>query len=130
MDSKMKHLELIQGVVNRLASNSFRLKGWAVVLISAMLVLLAREGLIKHSFICILPILVLWGLDGYFLWQERLYRCLYDDVRRLNDDEVDFSMRIDSLNETWLGSTFSRTLVPFYTALVFLVCLVVFFLKP
>ena len=29
MDAKFKHLEFIQGVVNRLATDSFRLKGWA-----------------------------------------------------------------------------------------------------
>ena len=33
MDAKLKHLELIQGVVNRLAADSFRIKGWAVVLV-------------------------------------------------------------------------------------------------
>lgn len=60
MDAKLKHLELIQGVINRLAGNSFYMKGWAVVLLSALLVL------------------VFWGLDAYFLWQERLYRVLYD----------------------------------------------------
>lgn len=32
MDNKLKHLELIQGVINRMASNSFKLKGWAVTL--------------------------------------------------------------------------------------------------
>ena len=34
MDAKVKHLEFIQHVVNRLATDSFRLKGWAVVLAS------------------------------------------------------------------------------------------------
>ena len=36
MENKQKHLELIQGVINRLSSNSFLLKGWSVVLISAL----------------------------------------------------------------------------------------------
>ena len=44
MDRKIKHLEFIQGVINRLASDSFRLKGWSVVLVSALFVLSAREG--------------------------------------------------------------------------------------
>lgn len=35
MDRKIKHLEFIQGVINRLASDSFRMKGWSVVLVSA-----------------------------------------------------------------------------------------------
>ena len=40
MKAKLKHLEFIQGVINRLSTDSFRMKGWAVVLISALLVLL------------------------------------------------------------------------------------------
>ena len=35
MESKYKHLELIQGVINRLSSSSFLLKGWSVVFVSA-----------------------------------------------------------------------------------------------
>ena len=43
MDAKLKHLELIQGVINRFAGNSFYMKGWTVVLLSALLVLVVRE---------------------------------------------------------------------------------------
>ena len=35
MDAKPKHLKFIQGVINRLATNPFRLKGWTVVLVGA-----------------------------------------------------------------------------------------------
>ena len=47
MDRKIKHLEFIQGVINHLASDSFRMKGWCVVLVAALFVLLAREGRIE-----------------------------------------------------------------------------------
>ena len=43
IEAKLKHLEFIQRVIDRLATDSFRMKGWAVVLVSALLVLLARE---------------------------------------------------------------------------------------
>lgn len=43
MDAKLKHLELIRGVVNRLAADFFRIKGRAVVLVDALLVLVVRE---------------------------------------------------------------------------------------
>ena len=42
-ERKLKHLEMIQGVINRLAANSFMLKGWSVFLISALFVLAARD---------------------------------------------------------------------------------------
>ena len=117
METKLKHLELIQGVINRLATDSFRMKGWAVVLVSAFLVLLAREGRVEIAYIGFVPALVFWGLDGYFLWQERLFRDLYDHVRRLGEADIDFSMDVSDFKRTWLGATFSITLVPFYIAL-------------
>ena len=43
MDKKIKHLEMIQGVINRMASNSFLLKGWTVVLVSALFALAAND---------------------------------------------------------------------------------------
>ena len=74
MEKKIKHLEFIQGVVNRLATNSFRMKGWSVVLIAALFAFLAREGDSTVVPIGFVPVLFFWGLDGYFLWQERLFR--------------------------------------------------------
>ena len=34
---KIAHLEMIQGIVNRLSQNSFLLKGWTVVVVSGLL---------------------------------------------------------------------------------------------
>ena len=129
MDSKLTHLEFIQGVVNRLASDSFRIKGWSVVLVAALFVLLAREGRIDFIYIGLVPVLFFWGLDGYFLWQERLFRALYDHVRGLKDDAVDFSMETSAFRtgwkRTWLGAMLSITLVLFYGALIAAVLLAV-----
>lgn len=127
MEAKLKHLEFIQGVVNRLASNSFLTKGWSVFLVAALFVLLAREGKTEFASIAFVPVAVFWGLDGYFLWQERLFRALYDHVRVLNDADVDFSMNITPFRtgwaRSWLGATLSRTLIVFYGALALFVSL-------
>ena len=72
-----KHLALVQGVVNRLAGNSFALKGWSVTLVSALLALAAKDANVWLVAIALLPALTFWGLDGYFLGQERLFRGLY-----------------------------------------------------
>ena len=131
MDAKHKHLEFIQGVVNRLAANSFQLKGWSVVLVSAIFFLLGRGGPIELVAIALIPVLFFWGLDGYFLRQERLFRALYDHVRDLKDDAIDFSMDIGSFREnlTWKGATFSRTLLAFYGALALTIFLAMFVVK-
>ena len=127
MDRKIKHLEFIQGVINRLASDSFRMKGWCVVLVAALFVLLAREGRIEFVGVALVPVLFFWGLDGYFLWQERLFRALYDHVRVLKEDEIDFSMDVSTFktdrSRTWPSATLSRTMLVFYGALTLAIAL-------
>lgn len=122
MDCKLKHLEFIQGVINRLASDSFRMKRWSVVLISALLVLLAREGQLEYTLITLVLVFFFWGLDGYFLLQERLFRALYDHVRALPKDKIDFSMDVGVFRgdhgPTWLGAVFSTTLAFFHGMLL------------
>ena len=122
MEAKLKHLEMIQGVINRIASDSFRIKGWTVVLVAALIAVLTREGRIDFSYVAFLPVLLFWGLDGYFLWQERRFRALYDFVRVKDESEIDYSMDIrlapTAMKRTWFGATFSITLILFYVALV------------
>lgn len=122
MADKLKHLEMIQSVVNRLASNSFRIKGWCVVLVAALLALGAREGSFEIVLVAVVPVLVFWGLDGYYLSRERLFRKLYDSVRI--EDETDFSMEVKDLRKTgrfwsrdWCSAVRSTTLSLFYLTL-------------
>ena len=129
MEAKLKHLEFIQGVINRLATNSFRLKGWAVVLVAALLALLAQAKCIDYSPVAFVPIVFFWGLDAYFLWQERLFRALYDHVRALKDDDIDFSMDIGAFRTRgtgkirWRQAVWSKTLFFFYGALALTACI-------
>ena len=74
MEANPKHLEIIQGIVNRLATDSLRLKGWTVVLNSALVILRTRTRCIEIANLAVMPIVAVWCLDGYFLWQERLFR--------------------------------------------------------
>ena len=130
MNDKQKHLEFIQGVINRLATASFRLKGWAAVLVTALFVLM-REELGGLALIALVPVLIFWGLDGYFLWQERLFRALYDHVRVLQEGSVDFSMNVSAFRngwkQTWRGAILSITLIMFYGALVVAIAVVLLF---
>lgn len=82
-DEKLaKHVELVQGVINRMASNSFFLKGWSVTLVAGLFALAASGGNWSYSVLGLLPSLSFWWLDAYYLRQERLFRKLHDAVRR------------------------------------------------
>ena len=129
MSAKHKHLEFIQAVINRLATDSFRMKGWSVTVVAAVLTLLARDGRLEFAYVALVPVLAFWGLDGYFLQQERLFRGLYDKARVLTEEEIDFSMSVREIGReggwTWLGGTLSKTLIGFHGGLVVMVCLAI-----
>lgn len=132
MDQKLKHLDFIQGSINRLSTNSFLLKGWSVILVSALFVLSGEESDDSFAYLSLVPAVIIWGLDGYFLWQERLYRKLFDIVRVKDADQIDFSMSTaDVVPETkGLAATiFSKTLVPFHGAIVGSIGAVVFLVR-
>lgn len=121
MDRKLKHLEFIQGVINRLSTNSFLLKGWSVVLVSALFALSANNSNVSFVLLAYIPAIVFWGLDGYFLALERTYRKHYERVRNKEADEIDFSMNTSDFQggfNEWTSATLSKTLIPFHGALV------------
>lgn len=122
MDNKHKHLEFLQGAINRMASNLFLLKGWTITLIAALFALSAKDANKAYVLIAYFPALLFWVLDGYFLSQERRFRALYDHVRKLDENQIDFSMDTapfkNEWRNTWLGAMLSKTLVTYYGALL------------
>lgn len=93
MENKLKHLEMIQGVINRMANNSFMLKGWTVTLIAGIFVLSDQSANKLYFLIAFVPIITFWLLDSYYLYQERLYRGLYEYVRLKDENDIDFSLK-------------------------------------
>jgi hypothetical protein len=126
--AKMKHLEMILAVVARMASNSFLLKGWSITLVSALFAFAAKDGNAWFAAIGFFPALVFCGLDGYYLWQERLFRMLYDKVRLDKDPESDFSMATGSLvggDASWWAAIKSDTVLYFHAVVFISVFIVV-----
>ena len=83
---KMKHLDFIQDIINRMNRNSFQIKGWLITIVSALLALYADKNNVIYIFIAIAPTILFWALDTYYLQQERKFRGIYNDVAGLNDE--------------------------------------------
>lgn len=114
---KLEHLKLIQIVIERMARNSFFIKGWAVTLISALYVFAKDVSNHTYLFIGLLPCFLFWYLDAFFLGQERLYRTFYDLVRNgehLNAGEYDLTPHRTHPPEPVLRTMFRNTIWPFY----------------
>ena len=122
-ESKIRYLEMIQGIINRMAGNSFALKGWAVTLISGIFVLAGKDTDKMYFLVAYIPVVVFWFLDAYYLLQERLYRALYEKVRRINNEkDIDFSLKatsneFESDKNCFCSCLFSKTILGFYAPL-------------
>ena len=60
--SREKHREMIQGIINRLGTNSFHLKGWSVVLVSALFALAVNTTRVYFVYLAYLPVIAFWVL--------------------------------------------------------------------
>ena len=129
----VKHLEMTQAVINRLGRNSFLLKSWSMTILIAAMVLIGKENLQNQYFVLslFLPVAGFWILDGYFLWQERLFRHVYDEIRPQTD--TDFKMDLGKHRGkpkcSWLSAIFSVTLIIFYLIEALFVGAIAYFLN-
>jgi len=136
MEKKTKHLEMIQSVIERMGNNSFLIKGWSITLVSAIFVVAIQDKDKMAALWTLFPAIIFWLLDGFYLWQERLLRSLYDHVRELSEKKIDFSMdtsqvkdiKIRGRKNNWVNAVLSRTLFPFHGGIVIaiIVALVIF----
>jgi len=128
----LKEIEIIQDIIKRMAFNSFMIKGWAITLVAVALLLRGTEK--YQVWIAFIPLLVFWLLDAYFLWQERLYRKLYEWVinNRLKTDEYLFDMnayRFKDEVQSKFRIMFSITLGWFYGSIAILIIIYSIFLS-
>lgn len=76
-----KEIDLIQQCINRMANNSFLLKGWLVTIIVVILALSAEDvSPLVLGIMTLVPLVSFWFLDAYYLRFERAYVRLYNWV--------------------------------------------------
>jgi uncharacterized membrane protein len=120
MEAKIKHLEFIQATINRMASNSFLLKGWTVTLIGGLIAVALKQVDPHYLYISMLILVMFWLLDAYYLSRERKFVALYDHVRTSKSDTTDFSMETQNFKKrcSLLRCAVSNTLLLFYGGLL------------
>ena len=96
-DRTIKHLEMIQRVIERMAGESARMKQFALASAAAMATTATATGTWPLAIAGVLLSLVFWGLDAKYLVQERWFRTLYDRTRE-HPQTCDFTLTPHSRN--------------------------------
>jgi len=129
MEEKMRHLDMIQAVITRMATNSFMLKGWAVTLIAGVFVLSSKDSNPLFFLIAYIPIVLFWFLDSYYLQLERKFRVLYKQIGSRDEPDLTFDIKAPSstnIDKTmYYQSLFSITEAWFYIPTALLVAVVI-----
>ncbi|HEL1619795.1 TPA: hypothetical protein TXL63_001654 [Streptococcus suis] len=110
-DIKSKHIDLVQSIVTRMAQNSFFIKGWMISIVVGLFIFLQENNLKNNYIIYLAPIIGLWLLDSYYLWQERLYRKLYSQLICDLKETSDLKLSVEAFKEEtqYISALFSIT---------------------
>lgn len=98
-EGRIKHLDMIQAVIARLGTDSFLVKGWALTVAGAFFGFAINATNPGLAWTSIVPSVLFWTLDTHFLRAERLFRVLFEYVRRGSTD-------IDPMFMSATGATF------------------------
>lgn len=118
-ESRIRYLEAIQRVIDRLSTTSFILKGWAVSLVAGLMALAASGTNKDYVLIAYIPIAVFWFLDAYFLMMERQYRELFRNNTDLSQELQHFTIRRKKGNVVlYVAALFSITMLLTYLPMI------------
>jgi hypothetical protein len=105
------HINLLQGIINRLAGNSSSCKTWCLALVSALLSLSGATHNPAVASAALVPVVIFGFVDTMYLAQEKAYRELYGRI------VGNVQGKIYCLGDTF-NATANRTLGHFFAALV------------
>src|SRR5260370_36148086 len=94
MEAKLKHLDYIQAAINRMATNSFLFKGWAITIAAGLSAFGAVDTKSALLIIALISTIMFWGLDGYYLWLEPGFVKIHTKVGLKKESEIELSMKI------------------------------------
>lgn len=95
-EDKVAHLQMIQGIITRMGQNSFQIKGWAIGIMIAIFSFAGEQSNTRCILFTIVPLIIMWFLDSYYLQLERKFRLLYDDVR-ISEESRDYDMNFNDI---------------------------------
>jgi hypothetical protein len=72
------HLGILQNVISRMASNSASSKTWCITIVSAVLAIVADKGKPDFILLALIPIILFFALDTYYLAMEKGFRNSYE----------------------------------------------------
>jgi hypothetical protein len=126
-DLRVKHLEMLDGVISRIAGQGASLKNYCITLTTAACGFAITLQKPVVALLSLVPVVIFALLDAQYLRLERKFRAVFEDVRLGNWKTVpSFDMRTaGALKVSYWGALSSWSIVIFYAPLAIGVIIVV-----
>ncbi len=76
----IKTLEMYQAIITRMAGNSAACKQWCIPLVTAILAFAIKENRYQLMLLTLIPILICYCLDSYYLMLENRFRAGFNQA--------------------------------------------------
>lgn len=125
-NSVQNYLNILQGIISRMATNSANCKTWCISLVSAILVVIADKNKPNYAFITLIPIIFFFLLDAYYVAQERSFRAIFNNfIQALHSGKATIEnlfvltpMRGFNIAQSLFEAVSSFAVYPFYLTLI------------
>lgn len=114
------HISMLQKIISRMSNNSANCKNWTITIVTAVAVLLINQDI--NIWICVIPIMLFYLIDCYYLGLERL--CIKSQQNFLHKvSENNFADDLYTINElsdsclqikSTINAMLSFSTTPFY----------------
>lgn len=129
------HIATLQNIITRLSNYSMNCKTWAVTIVSALCVVVFDHQKITCLYVVVIPIVLFWLFDCYYLGLEKTFRIIYDDfMRNINNNatsvyaDIQFSLKGKRLI-SFLKAMISMSTTPLYGVLTISVIILYYVIK-
>lgn len=121
------HLNILQSIIQRMATNSSSAKTSCITIVSAILVIIADKGKPHYAWVAIIPTVLFFILDSYYLALEKGFRGSYNEfITKLHANCLEITdlyvvaPKGKQINH-FFSSIVSFSVWPFYTVLLVMV---------
>jgi hypothetical protein len=115
-----KEIDVLQGIIKRMADNSFNVKKWTVILVGVIMML--KQNIVSPMY-GIIPLVSFWVMDSKYLQLERMFVQLQNDkvkerIKNRNIGMYEFNPNSASKKDDFFAVMFSWSQSWLYLTLI------------
>ena len=121
MSKKVAHLNMLVSMLDMVNRSDVSAKRWAVSFTAVFLALATQQQGFRIAYLACVPLVLLWYVDAQNYRKEALINAMFERVRNLPEESVDFSIDLEALPEakrSMIWWMFSGPALSFYASMI------------